>query len=397
MRYPYYNPNLNLTLAIKAIFVSKKKARESIVTYFKKITNKEYVLITNSCRTALYLAYNSIKDTGEVITSPLTCKVAIDPIIESGNKPVFTDVNIGDLNIKVEDIEQLITKHTIAIQAIHLGGVSCDMSKINAIARTNKLLVIEDCAQSMGAKYEGKFSGSFGDISCFTLSKNAFGIGGGILATNSEQIFRKALALNEKFSKVSAKLTNFRFIRNIFETYRKNIFGQLAIKLLLLIKGKYISYQSVRGQLCRISSLQLKVIALQLLRINALHDKRKNIGATYYHFLKNNGILFNSNYDEQTCSFTKFFIYNPGVNTKEALRKLSKIGIEAMHMEHKKGSPYQKRIVTNKNVINGLNNYSKIHDSVISIPINEDYNQKEIDYILNVLYNFINEKQKDMV
>lgn len=242
MKYPYYNPNLHLSVLLRALFTSKAKAENRINDFFKKLTGKKYILITNSCRTALYLSYKAIEKQGEVITSPLTCKVAIDPVEESGNRPFYADIREGDLNINPNDIEHRINEKTIAIQAIHLGGVSCDMYSIREIAKKNKLWVIEDCAQSFGAKYKGKYTGSFGDIACFSLIKNAYGIGGGILATNNKEIYKKAKELQEQFSNTSKLLTYYRVTRNFIETYKRTLFGKLIYKLLMKMKGQKTSY-----------------------------------------------------------------------------------------------------------------------------------------------------------
>jgi len=386
MRYSYYNPHLNLTLSLKAIFSHKKKAEESIVTYFKKITGKRYILITNSCRTALYLAYRSINNNGEVLTSPLTCKVAIDPIKESGNIPVYADINIGDLNINVEDIENRITADTIAIQAIHIGGVSCDMVKINAIAQENNLWIVEDCAQSLGARYRGVYSGSFGDISCFTLTKNAYGIGGGILATSSIEIYKKAVEFNKEFKIVSSKLTIYRFIRNVLETYRNSIVAKYLLVTLSKIKGESYSYDTVKSQLNKIAPLQMKVSAAQIARLDILQTKRKSIGSEYYRILRNKNFIHNLDYNIEDSSCTKFFVFNPLLNTKEIIRKFSENSIEAMHLEQKRGSPYQQQIIENRSAFDAkLFNYLKVHDSLVSLPLREDFSTKEITLLVNVL------------
>lgn len=285
MRFPYYNPNLVFPIALRSLFVSKKRAYNTISHYFKDITGKKYVLITNSCRTALYLAYKSIQISGEVITSPLTCKIAIDSIQESGNRPVFADINIGDLNIDAKDIEHRITKNTIAIQAIHHGGISCDMEMINFIAKKFNLFIVEDCAQSLGAKYHESFCGFYGDVACFSLIKNVYGIGGGILATNSLDIYNFSSELNNKLKKTPPHISLFRFIKNISSTYYINIFGVAINNLLFHIKGKRTRNKSILGQLYIISPLQLKVSALQLGRINKLHHKRKILGMAYYQSL----------------------------------------------------------------------------------------------------------------
>ena len=160
MTIPYASPNLRCGDVVQALTLPEKNAEKRIKEYFRQLTGKRYILITNSCRTALFLAYCALKAKGEVITSPLTCNVAIDPIIESGNTPVFADIGLTDLNIKPGDIPVRITSRTIVVQAIHLGGVSCDMDRIMDMAERNNLKVIEDCAQSLGAYYKGRSCGS---------------------------------------------------------------------------------------------------------------------------------------------------------------------------------------------------------------------------------------------
>jgi len=386
MKYPYYNPNLAFSAVIKTLSLSPGKAEKRIKEYFANLTGKRYILITNSCRSALFLAYRSIEKKGEVITSPLTCKVAIDPIEESANKPVFADVNTGDLNMNTDDIEHRLTNDSIAIQAIHIGGIACNMDTINNIAKKHNLWVIEDCAQSLGAKYKGKNTGSFGHIACFSLIKNAYGIGGGILATNSQDIYNKALNISKNFRKTAFILTFYRFIRNIAETHRNYTTGKLVHNMLLNIKGKKSAYQSVQEQLRNPSGLEIKVSAVQLSRLDMLHRKRKMIGNLYYQLLKNKDMLVNDDYSVHDASFTKFYVYNSGIQTIETIKALHQSGIEAMHLEHKQGSPYQEKMVSEPEALTkNLNNYLNLNDKLISLPICENFSQEDIECITSSL------------
>lgn len=384
MKYPYYNPNLPLSVLIKALFTSKAKAENRIKNYFKSLTGKKYILLTNSCRSALYLSYKAIEQQGEVITSPLTCKVAIDPIEESGNNPVYADIREDDLNMNPDDIEHRITKKTAAVKAIHLGGVSCEMDSINEIAKRHKLWVIEDCAQSFGAKYKGKYTGSFGDIACFSLIKNAYGIGGGILATNHLDVYKKAQKKQKQFSNTSKLLTYYRVTRNFVETYKRTLLGKLFHKLLMKMKGKKTSYTKVEDQLKKNPHIATKITAIQLSRINKLHHKRKKAGIEFYTQLKETGLLVNHEYNPENSSFTKFFAYHPEFDTIPLLEKLHKNKIEAMHLEHKTGSPYQEKFLDEEAAHRkGLKQYLKVHDSVISLPLREDFNENDINKILS--------------
>ncbi|MBU0614246.1 DegT/DnrJ/EryC1/StrS family aminotransferase [Patescibacteria group bacterium] len=382
MKIQYASPNLRIIDFIRALFMPDRVADGKIRKYFSHLTGKKFILITNSCRTALYLTYSAINAMGEVITSPLTCKVAIDPINESGNTPIFADINLGNLNIESGDIEHRVNCNTIAIQAIHLGGVPCDMEKIISIARNKKLLLIEDCAQSLSTNYKRKSTGSFGDVSCFSLIKNVYGIGGGILATDDYEIYKKVQGVNKMLRKTSLPLVIFRVARNLLDTQRKYRPVFVIYRFIMSLKRGEQSYKTVKHQLFRISSIEKKIAAHQLTRLPKLHKMRKRIGKRYCELLFKNKIMINNEFDIENTSFTKLFVYNPKIISKKYLKILGNQGIEAMHLEQKNGSPFQKRLVPT-NMIDqiGLKNYHKVHDSLISLPVTENLGVKEIDFI----------------
>lgn len=383
MKYPYYNPNLSVSDALKSLFISKNSAEKVVKGYFSSITGKKYILLTNSCRTALYLSYKvlGIHDK-EVITSPLTCKVAIDPIWASGNQPVFADIDLGDLNINPDDIESRITSKTSAIQVIHLGGIACKMDKIIRIAKKNNFYIIEDCAQSLGAKYNNYSTGSFGDIACFSLIKNAYGIGGGIFATNSLTFYEKAQQIANSFDLISNKLLLFRLIRKIIETYRTNFLGAFFYRMLMKIKGSKRGYDSVLSQLKVISSLEMKICTHQISRFQKYQTIRKKNGKTFYDFLLAKNLIFNKNYDPEISSFTKLFVYNDKIESYNSIANLRKKEIECMHLEHRHSSPIQEKFMSSTEAVNyNLYNYLKAHDSIISLPLHEKLKESDIEQI----------------
>ena len=129
----------------------------------------------------------------EVITPPNSFIASTAVIIHLGAKPVFVDVK-SDQNINEHDIEKKISKKTKAIMPVHLTGRMCSMDKIMNISKKYNIPVIEDCAQSILSKYKKKFSGSWGDVGCFSAHplKNLNASGdGGYLTTNNEYIYKK--------------------------------------------------------------------------------------------------------------------------------------------------------------------------------------------------------------
>ena len=148
-------------------------------------------IAVNSGTSALHLALLAagIGEGDEVITVPFTFVATVAAIGYVGARAVFVDVDAETLNMDVGQIEQAITSRTKAIIPVHLYGQPADMNPILTIARKHGLTVIEDAAQAHGAEYNGKKTGSLGDIACFSFypAKNmgAFGEGGMITTDNA--------------------------------------------------------------------------------------------------------------------------------------------------------------------------------------------------------------------
>jgi len=141
---------------------------------------------------ALHLALRAegIADGDEVITSAFTFIATAEAIKYVGATPVFVDIDPKTFNITVENIEEAITPKTKAVMPVHLFGQPADMVKIKALCDKHNLKLIEDCAQSFGARINGKQTGSIGNASGFSFfpSKNLGAFGdGGLVVTNSDE------------------------------------------------------------------------------------------------------------------------------------------------------------------------------------------------------------------
>jgi UDP-2-acetamido-2-deoxy-ribo-hexuluronate aminotransferase len=154
----------------------------------------KYAIGVNSGTDALLLALKAydIGPGDEVITTAFSFIATAEVIAFLGAKPVFVDISKGDFNINVDLIEAKITPKTKAIIPVHLYGQPADMDRVMAIAAKHKLKVIEDCAQALGAEYQGKRVGSIGDIGCISFfpTKNLGAYGdGGMIVTNDEKAY----------------------------------------------------------------------------------------------------------------------------------------------------------------------------------------------------------------
>ena len=130
----------------------------------------------------------------EVVTSPFTFVATAGAIARLGARPVFVDIDPRTYNIDPKKIPSATTAKTKAIIPVHLFGTAADMDAIMQIANQNRIPVIEDAAQAIGAKYADKMAGSMGLCGCFSFfpSKNLGGAGdGGMLTTNDETFAEK--------------------------------------------------------------------------------------------------------------------------------------------------------------------------------------------------------------
>jgi dTDP-4-amino-4,6-dideoxygalactose transaminase len=148
---------------------------------------------------ALYLSLLALNigPGDEVITTPFTFVATAGSIARTGAKPVFVDILSDSYNINPAAITSAITSRTKAIIPVHLFGLAADLDPIIALAQKHNLAVIEDAAQSIGATYKGRQTGSYALFGCFSFfpSKNlgCAGDGGLVTTTNTEQADRLKL------------------------------------------------------------------------------------------------------------------------------------------------------------------------------------------------------------
>ena len=167
----------------------------------------KHAISCNSGTDALHLALRAcgIKELDEVITTPFSFAATVEAICYVGAIPVFVDIDPYTYNISGASIQAAITNKTKAILPVHIFGQVADMQEIIKLAKVNNLRIIEDCAQSFGARIDNKLTGTFGDAGCFSFfpSKNLGCYGdGGLFTTNSDEIAEKFLLLKSHGSKV---------------------------------------------------------------------------------------------------------------------------------------------------------------------------------------------------
>lgn len=164
---------------------------EAFEEAFAEYMGAKHCIAVNSGTDALILAFRAlgISRGDEVIVPAGTYIASVMGITENGGTPVYVDSDDYML-MDADKIESLITEKTKAILPVHLYGQACRMDRIKSIAEKYNLFLVEDCAQSHGARVQGKCTGTFGNMGCFsfypTKPLGAFGDAGAIITDNDE-------------------------------------------------------------------------------------------------------------------------------------------------------------------------------------------------------------------
>lgn len=159
-------------------------------------TDTKFGIGVNSGSDALTLALRALEigPGDEVITSPFTYIAPAESIHQVGAKIVFADIDPRTFTLNPAEVARKISPHTKAIIPVHLFGQAAPINEICALADSHDIAIVEDCAQAIGAKYNGQSVGSFGRFGCFSFypTKNLGADGdGGMVVTNDEAFAKK--------------------------------------------------------------------------------------------------------------------------------------------------------------------------------------------------------------
>jgi dTDP-4-amino-4,6-dideoxygalactose transaminase len=209
----------------------------------------------NSGTDALYLALRAMQIGAgdEVITTPFTFIATAETISAVGAKPVFVDIDIATFNLDLGQLAAAITPRTKAIMPVHLFGNPLDLTELMSIATQHDLIVIEDCAQATGAKWQGKRVGSIGHFGCFSFfpTKNLGGCGDG-----------GAITLNDP-----------------------DLAGDLRMFREHGSRQRY--YHEAIGVNSRLDAIQAAILQVKLQHLDRWNQQRSVVAAHYQHLLAN--------------------------------------------------------------------------------------------------------------
>lgn len=206
IKYPVYQPYLHgnekkyVNECLDSTWISSKgKFIKEFEEKFADYIDVKFATGVSNGTIALHLALLAlgIGKGDEVIVPSFTYIASVNAIAYTGAIPVFVDSMRDTWQMDSEDVKRKITEKTRAIMPVHLYGQMCNMDELTKIAREHNLFIIEDCAESFGSKFNNKYAGSFGDISCFSFfgNKTITTGEGGMVVTNDKTLYERAVHL----------------------------------------------------------------------------------------------------------------------------------------------------------------------------------------------------------
>ena len=259
---------------------------------FAQFVGVKYAVALANGTAALELALHAlgIGPGDEVVVPCKTFIASASCIVRLGATPVVADVDRDSQNITAASIEAVLTDRTKAVIAVHLAGWPCEMDEILALAKERGLFVVEDCAQSVGARYNGRTTGSIGDIGAFSFCQDKIittGGEGGMLVTDSRELWEKAWSYKDHGKSYTAGFERehqfgFRWLHESFGTNWRITEMQSAIGRLQL--AKLPQWLALRRRNAALLSQGLATVPGLRLALPPAHSEHANY--KYYAFLR---------------------------------------------------------------------------------------------------------------
>jgi dTDP-4-amino-4,6-dideoxygalactose transaminase len=340
-----------LVLLLKSGWYILGKETEKFEKEFSQYISTKHAIGVGNGLDAMVIALRALdlpKDS-EVIVPANTYIATILAVLLANLKPVLVEPRIDTYTIDSEKIQKSITRKTKAIIVVHLYGKSCDMDPIQDLCSKHNLILLEDCAQSHGAKYKGKTTGSFG-IGCFSFypTKNLGALGdGGAITVDDGDIYLKIKAIRNYGSHIK-------------------------------YENKYIGLNS------RLDEIQSSFLSIKLKSLDKINNHKRKLAQIYHNNLTKELIkpVLRSDYEDV------FHIYNVRTQERDRLRDyLLKRNIKTEI--HYPISPSKQEAL--KSLF--LDNFpisEEIHSTTLSLPISYSHTEDEIFKVSNVVNSFFN-------
>ena len=405
MGVPYWDYR-EIFCIFKQLFKSNIDIQTEAVNLEEKICSifgVRYCIAVDLGRQAIALALNAmgLKKGDGVILPSFVCQTVILPVFSLGCIPQFVDIG-GDLNISPESVKKTINSRTRAIIMPHLFGRSAIVNEVLEIARNHNIFVIDDAAQAMGAKYNGQYVGTMGDVGIFSFGpfKGIMATRGGALVTNNKKIFEKIfnmpLAENKSNSFKRGILSLIKF------KYRK--FGYPLFKVRRSFQNPTPTTRLDFSEMApeRISPMDAAIAQIQLDKLHEITKRKSFLGKRLTELLSNCKFLDIQLINNQDNIFVKFVVRlkdikqtlpeKTAVNAASLIKYLRRCGIEAehtytpLHLKDQFASYYTQDLPYTEHVCKNL----------VALPLNTDMSIADLEFIATCIKHFPQPKSKNL-
>lgn len=264
--YTSFSPNtrskdlvLNLRLLLSPSRWLRGSCGEDIIKIFEGKFPNYKAFTFNYARSGMYVLFKSLslKDTDEVLVQGYTCVAAVNPIIWSGGKVVYVDIDPKSGNMDIDDLRNKISSNTKAILFQYTYGCSQGIDDVKKICEEKGITLVEDCTNTIFGKHNDRLVGSFGDASIFSFGRDkaVSGVDGGLILINKRSRFVSLDSFNQLYQEVK-------------KSERKWVFLELLHPLIWSLIKKF--YSSKIGKLIHFISTKLGLLT----RATSPNEKR---------------------------------------------------------------------------------------------------------------------------
>lgn len=292
------------------------------------------------------------KRTDRIITSPFTFTATGDAILRAGATPAFVDIDPATFNLDMRKVDEALdaVEGVAGIIPVHLFGQPCDMEALRATAEAGKFFIVEDTAQSMGARWKGKYAASIGNAGCLSFfpSKNLGCFGdGGMVVTNDRELAETVRMLTKHGGK---------------DKYNVD----------------HIGYNS------RLDTIQAAVLNARLPALEGLNASRRRIAERYLRQLKEEKkIALPVSLPDACHVYNQFTVRVPG-RRDEVQKKLAERGVSSA--VYYPMPLHRMRVFQGQSVVHGeLAEAEKACEEVLSLPMDPLLEDREIDFVCESL------------
>lgn len=406
---------LALKLIVRPWLWKHGKGAEELEKEFKKYLGVKHAISFNSGRSSLFaiLKTLNLKDDRKVFLQAFTCNATINPVLWQGLEPIYVDCDSNNFNMDLDDLRNKIAQNSGAkvLMIQHTFGMPANMDEIMSIVRQHELILIEDCAHSLGAEFHGQKLGTFGRAAFFSFSRDKIisSVYGGMAVTNDDKIGKNLQRAQADFGAPSRfwifQQLSHPILLNyiILPVYNFLDLGKIFLVLSqwLYILSKAVHYKEKRGEKPDYFPKALpNALALlaqnQFKKLDKFYKHRESISKFYYENLK--GTSYSVSDDLSPENLSSKNIKHSFLRFTVKHQKAHEIIYEAWHKQNillgdwytTPIAPFDTKLDQMHYKLGYCPNAENLSKKTLNLPTHINISRKDAERIINFLKKFKN-------